>query len=100
MSGDHREWALAGPRSLSWIDLTQRAIDFTREHLALEALALELRVADAENLPFDDARFDRESTAGAASCTTGRTRGARFARWRACCGPAASRSGRAITRIR
>jgi SAM-dependent methyltransferase len=58
MGCDHREWALAGPRSLTGVDLTQRAIDFTHEHLALDGLGSDLRVADAERLPFDDESFD------------------------------------------
>lgn len=58
MGCDHRGWALAGPRSLSGVDLTRRAIDFTREHLAFEGLTSDLRVADAEKLPFADASFD------------------------------------------
>ena len=58
MGCDHREWARAGPRSLSGVDLTQRAVDFTREHLALDGLTTNLRVADAENLLFEDASFD------------------------------------------
>lgn len=58
MGCDHREWALACPRSLTGVDLTQRAVDFTREHLALEGLESDLRVADAESLPFEDGTFD------------------------------------------
>lgn len=58
MGCDHRQWALAGPRSLKGIDLTQRAVAFTREHLALESLSSDLRVADAERLPFEDSSFD------------------------------------------
>jgi SAM-dependent methyltransferase len=58
MGCDHREWALAEPRSLTGVDLTQRAIDFTREHMSFNGLASNLSVADAENLPFDDASFD------------------------------------------
>ena len=40
------------------VDLTQRGVDLTRERLALEGLEAEVRVADAEALPFEDASFD------------------------------------------
>lgn len=59
MGCDHLRWAASGPRSLTGVDLTDRAIEFTREHLALRKLTSDLHQADAENLPFDDARFDR-----------------------------------------
>jgi SAM-dependent methyltransferase len=58
MGADHAEWAESGPRSLTGIDLTERSIEFTRERLALLGLTSNLRVADAENLPFDDGSFD------------------------------------------
>jgi SAM-dependent methyltransferase len=58
MGCDHVGWAESGPRSLAGIDLTERAIEFTREHLALRELTSDLRRADAENLPFADASFD------------------------------------------
>lgn len=58
MGADHLEWARALPRSLTGIDLTPRAIDFTRQRLALNAQTSDLRVADAENLPFNDDSFD------------------------------------------
>jgi SAM-dependent methyltransferase len=40
------------------IDLTAAAVDLARQRLALEDLAGEVRVADAEKLPFADASFD------------------------------------------
>ena len=43
------------------VDLTEAAIGLTREHLEaldLDATAADLRVADAEQLPFDDGQFD------------------------------------------
>jgi ubiquinone/menaquinone biosynthesis C-methylase UbiE len=40
------------------VDLTEQGVSLTRERLALEGLEAEVRVADAENLPFDDASFD------------------------------------------
>ena len=58
MGADHLEWAKSKPRSLTGVDLTQRAIDFTRERLKLYGLNSELRVADAEQLPFSDDSFD------------------------------------------
>jgi SAM-dependent methyltransferase len=59
MGADHAEIASAGPRSLCGIDLTPRAIAHTRERLGLLGLRSELRVADAENLPFATGSFDR-----------------------------------------
>lgn len=58
MGADHAELARARPRSLSGIDLTPRAIEFTRARLACEGLASQVEVADAEALPFPDASFD------------------------------------------
>jgi ubiquinone/menaquinone biosynthesis C-methylase UbiE len=54
---DHIQWARAGAR-LHGIDLTQEAIDLTAERLALEGFTSDLRVADAESLPFEDGAFD------------------------------------------
>lgn len=54
---DHVRWARHGAE-LTGIDLTQAGIDLTRERLTLEGLESDLRVADAENLPFEDASFD------------------------------------------
>lgn len=58
MGADHLEWAKSGPRSLTGIDLTPRAIQFTRERLDYYGFHSDLRVADAENLPFADNSFD------------------------------------------
>ena len=58
MGADHLEWARHMPRSLSGIDLTERAIAHTATRLALYGLRSDLRVADAEKLPFRDASFD------------------------------------------
>ena len=41
------------------VDLTEHAVALVRERLALEGLAADLRVADAEALPFEDGTFDR-----------------------------------------
>jgi SAM-dependent methyltransferase len=40
------------------VDLTDQGVELTRERLALEGLTAEVRVADAENLPFADGSFD------------------------------------------
>jgi ubiquinone/menaquinone biosynthesis C-methylase UbiE len=58
MGADHLEWAKSGPRSLTGIDLTERAIEFTAERVACYGLKSELRVADAERLPFPNNSFD------------------------------------------
>ena len=58
MGSDHLRWASEMPRSLRGIDLTPRAVEFTRARLALANHASDLRVADAERLPFTDASFD------------------------------------------
>lgn len=54
---DFVRFARAGAR-LSGIDLTDASIDFVRRRLALEELDADLRVADAEALPFADEGFD------------------------------------------
>jgi SAM-dependent methyltransferase len=41
------------------VDLTEHAVALTRRRLELEGLSGELFVADAEQLPFSDASFDR-----------------------------------------
>jgi SAM-dependent methyltransferase len=58
MGADHLEWAKAEPSSLTGIDLTARGVEFTRARLAMAGRASDLRVADAEALPFPDASFD------------------------------------------
>lgn len=58
MGADHLRWAQSQPRLLCGIDLTPRAIEWTRKRLALGKLNSKLQVADAENLPFPDASFD------------------------------------------
>jgi SAM-dependent methyltransferase len=57
LGADHQLFAQAGAR-LSGIDLTQRAVQHARRRLALFGLTSDLRVADAEALPFADERFD------------------------------------------
>jgi len=58
MGADHCELARCSPRSLSGVDLTERAVEFTRKRLALYGLASDLRQADAEKLPFESESFD------------------------------------------
>src|SRR4051794_9752291 len=48
-----------GGATLTGIDLTEHAVELVRRRLALEGLAGDVRVADAENLPFDEGSFDR-----------------------------------------
>ncbi len=58
LGADHERFAQAGAR-LSGIDLTPRAINITRQRLALRSLTSDLRVGDAESLPYEDNSFDR-----------------------------------------
>ena len=58
MGADHVEFARVGPRSLTGVDLTSRAVAHTRRRLALYGLQSNLDVADAEALPFVDNSFD------------------------------------------
>jgi SAM-dependent methyltransferase len=57
LGADHQRFAQAGAR-LTGIDLTERAVEHTRKRLDLSGLKSDLRVADAESLPFDDGSFD------------------------------------------
>ncbi|TAK53551.1 MAG: class I SAM-dependent methyltransferase [Gammaproteobacteria bacterium] len=58
MGADHVEWARCGPRSLAGIDLTDRAVKFTQARLSQFGLHSDVRVADAEHLPFPSSSFD------------------------------------------
>ena len=58
MGADHLRWARERPKSLSGVDLTPRAIEFTRTRIEDESLSSDLRVGDAERLPFADDSFD------------------------------------------
>lgn len=58
MGADHLEWAKAGPRTLTGIDLTERAVEHTRRRLELYGLSSNVFPADAEKLPFEDGSFD------------------------------------------
>jgi SAM-dependent methyltransferase len=58
LGADHEQFARAGAE-LTGIDLTPRAVEHTRRRLALMGLKSDLRVGNAEALPFPDASFDR-----------------------------------------
>ena len=57
MGTDHVNFARSGAK-LSGIDLTEHGVDLVRKRLALEGLESDLRVGDAENLPYEDGSFD------------------------------------------
>lgn len=57
LGADHQRFAQAGAR-LTGIDLTDRAVEHTRRRFELFGLRSDLRVADAEFLPFADESFD------------------------------------------
>jgi ubiquinone/menaquinone biosynthesis C-methylase UbiE len=54
---DHLQFARAGVHCHG-LDLTETGVETTRRHLALYGYSSDLKVADAEHLPFDDASFD------------------------------------------
>ncbi len=54
---DHVQFARAGA-SLHGIDLTDKGVELVRRRLELEGLSSELRVADAEQVPFETDSFD------------------------------------------
>lgn len=57
MGADFLRWARAGAVATG-VDLTERAVELTRDRLAKEGLEADVRVADAEALPFADGQFD------------------------------------------
>jgi ubiquinone/menaquinone biosynthesis C-methylase UbiE len=57
LGADHQRFAAAGAR-LTGVDLTERAVEHTRQRLAASGLRSQLQTADAENLPFADNSFD------------------------------------------
>ncbi len=57
LGADHQKLAMSGLKMYG-IDLTERAINFTKERLNLFSLNSELFVSDAENLPFENDKFD------------------------------------------
>jgi len=54
---DFVKFVRAGARATG-VDLTERSISLVESRLALEGLEADLRVADAETLPFDTGKFD------------------------------------------
>ena len=57
LGADHECFARAGA-DLHGIDLTPRAVEITRRRLEMQGLKSELRVGDAEALPYADRSFD------------------------------------------
>ena len=57
MGADLVRWAAAGAK-VTGVDLTDRAVGLAQERLAQRGLNAEVRVADAEALPFADGQFD------------------------------------------
>lgn len=56
LGADHERFAQAGA-NLHGVDLTPRAVEITRRRLEMQGLVSDLRVGDAEALPFADGRF-------------------------------------------
>ena len=57
LGSDHQLFAENGA-ILTGIDLTERAIELVRSRFELFGLHSDPRLADCENLPFEDASFD------------------------------------------
>jgi SAM-dependent methyltransferase len=57
-TGVHARLLAEAGANLSAVDLTPTAVDLTRKRLELHGLTADVREADAEHLPFDDASFD------------------------------------------
>lgn len=57
MGADFVRWLRAGARARG-VDLTDRAVELTRRRAEAEGHHAQVRVADAESLPFPDASFD------------------------------------------
>lgn len=57
LGADHQMWA-EQRCDLYGIDLTERAINWTQKRFEVFGLTSDLRVGDAENLPFSDKEFD------------------------------------------
>ncbi len=56
--GSHAEALSKAGAILTTIDISQTSVDMTLRRLALKGLSADIIVADAEQLPFDDASFD------------------------------------------
>ena len=57
LGADHERFAQSGA-NLHGVDLTPRAVEITRHRLEMQGLASDLRVGDAEALPFAEGSFD------------------------------------------
>lgn len=57
-TGVHARLLAAAGARLSAVDLTPTAVELTRRRLELAGLSGDVREADAEHLPYDDASFD------------------------------------------
>lgn len=57
MGADFLRWVRAGAEATG-VDLTDRAVELTRSRLKEQGLRGQVRVADAEELPFTDGHFD------------------------------------------
>lgn len=55
---DHSQIARSNPKSLSGVDVAERAIDNTKARLELLGLSSNLKVDNAEDLSFEDGSFD------------------------------------------
>ena len=58
LGSDLIRFARAGAR-VTGVDLTPKSVELVKRRLSLEGLEGDIRVADAERLPFPDASFDR-----------------------------------------
>jgi ubiquinone/menaquinone biosynthesis C-methylase UbiE len=57
-TGVHARLLAEAGANLSAVDLTPTAVDLTRKRLELHGLSADVREADAEHLPYEDASFD------------------------------------------
>jgi ubiquinone/menaquinone biosynthesis C-methylase UbiE len=73
---DHLRFARAGA-VCTGVDLSEASLATTRQRLLAEGLKSDLRVADAENLPFPDGSFDRAYSWGVIHHTPDTPRAAR-----------------------
>jgi ubiquinone/menaquinone biosynthesis C-methylase UbiE len=69
MGADHMEIAKAAPLSLTGVDLTERAVAHTTDRLSLAGFTPNVRVADAEELPFPAGSFDLVYSHGVLHCS-------------------------------
>jgi len=58
MGSDHSQIALSKPRSLTGVDLTERAVEHTKNRFSMLGLESTLSTDNAENLSFGDETFD------------------------------------------